>query len=187
MIGNIAAALKVPGWMWEYELQWLADQATKYNKIVEIGSWRGRSTRALADNTPGTVTAVDGFVGSPFDTPNGMWPDMKAQLAGKPEDWVYNEFMQNTGYLPNVRTFRMLSLDGAEHLKDEQFDMIFIDAGHDYEHVKQDILAWRPLLASGGCFSGHDYFPGCPGVMQAVDELVPNFKKGGGSIWYVEG
>ena len=67
-MGDITNALKVPGWMWQHELQWLADQATRYSKIVEIGSWRGRSTRALADNTPGTVTAVDGFVGSPFDT-----------------------------------------------------------------------------------------------------------------------
>lgn len=179
---NIDRALTITGWMTKDELLWLAGQASVRHDIIEIGSWRGRSTRALADNTPGKVTAVDGFVGSPFDTPNGMWPDMAAQIAHP--DFIYGEFIKNTGHLPNVRTLRMLSLEGAARLQHERFDMIFIDAGHDYEHVVQDILAWRPLLAPGGLFSGHDYFPGCPGVMQAVNELIPNAKRGAGSIWY---
>ena len=185
-VPTIENALKIKGWMTQDELRWLAKEAANHFNIVEIGSWRGRSTRALADNCSGRITAVDGFVGSPFDTPDGMWPDMAAQIPANDPDYIYNEFMKNVGYLAKVRTLRMLSLEGAVFLHQEcaQFDMIFIDAGHDYEHVKEDILAWRPLLAPGGLFCGHDYFNGCPGVIQAVNELVPNRMQGAGTIWY---
>lgn len=180
---NLEAALKVPGWMWLDELAWLAEQAHRHQRILEIGSWRGRSARAMADNTTGLVTCVDGFFGSPKDTPNGMYPDMAETLRGKDPDWIFNEFMQNAGFLPNVRVFRAPSPGAAELLKDEKFDFIFIDAGHDYESVKADILAWRPLLSEGGLFSGHDYSL-CEGVQRAVDELVPNVRFAAGSIWY---
>jgi hypothetical protein len=49
MIGN---AISVDGWMLWTELEWLAANAKRRLKIVEVGSWMGRSTRVLADSTP---------------------------------------------------------------------------------------------------------------------------------------
>ena len=66
--------------------------------------------------------------------------------------------------------------------------MIFIDAGHSYEEVKQDILAWRPLLREGGILCGHDLYkdgPYHPGVKQAVDELIVNYTVTG-TIWVAQ-
>jgi predicted O-methyltransferase YrrM len=54
---NIARALATDGWMSEAELFWLATQAQQHRRIVELGSFLGRSTRALADHTPGIVYA----------------------------------------------------------------------------------------------------------------------------------
>ena len=62
-------------------------------------------------------------------------------------------------------------------------DMVFIDAGRTYTAVKKDILAWQPLLVDGGLLSGHDYKASKPGVVKAVDELVPQ-KHVRLSIWY---
>jgi predicted O-methyltransferase YrrM len=74
----------------------------------------------------------------------------------------------------------MTSLEAAAKLVGLEFDMIFIDGAHDYENVKADILAWRPL-SEGGLLCGHDYGTCWDGV---VKELIPHPKVGAGSIWY---
>lgn len=173
---NIENALKIDGWIWPDELEWLAQQAETRNLIVEIGSWMGRSTRALADNCPGKVLAVDTWKGSDEQQHRDL-------LKDKPEDWLLMEFMKNmTGV--NVYPYVLTSLAAAETFKDELFDMVFIDAGHDYADIKADILAWGALLAPGGLLCGHDYHSGAPGVVEAVNELLDGAKIHN-SIWYV--
>lgn len=185
---NLTNALKIQGFTNEHELEWLARQGSTRQRIVEIGAWKGRSTRAIADNTSGTVWAVDTWNGTLED------PHFK-ELQGKPEDWLATEFLKNIGTTllhasierGNVVPVRMPSLNAASHLGvslDLTFDMIFIDADHSYEAVRDDILAWRPLLAEGGLFCGHDYIAGRGGVLRAVDEVVPGVKRAGvGTIW----
>jgi SAM-dependent methyltransferase len=177
---NINRALEISGWMDEAELLWLAEQAQCHKDIVEIGSWMGRSTRALADNTEGSVWAVDTWKGSDEHT---------HLLEGKSENWLYEEFQRNMEGLPKGRLypFRDLSLAAAECFQRMKikFDMVFIDADHGYECAKDDIQAWRKLLVPGGLLCGHDYGPlgSWPGVQQAVDELVPDRVLEAGYIW----
>lgn len=174
---NIENALKIEGWMDELELAWLAEQATTHNRIVEIGSWLGRSTRALADNAAGPVLAVDTWNGSDEQV-------HKDFLQDKSADWLYEQFVQNmSGANVRVTPFRGTSLDAAQFFKSFRFDMIFIDASHDYENVNVDIRAWLPLLDTGGIICGHDYGD-WPGVTRAVDEAfaVHSVYR---SIWYV--
>ena len=102
----------------------------------------------------------------------------------------YVKFMENTTlYRSRVTDLSLHSHDAASYLLDlfgkGYFDMAWIDGGHDYETVKGDILSYSPLLKKGGLLSGHDYSKGHPGVRQAVDELLPNFNRGQGSIWWV--
>lgn len=174
---DISRALTIAGWTNESELTWLAEQAQSHHDIAEIGSWRGRSTRALADNTPGWVLAVDTWKGTEAD---GHFKE----LEGRPEGWLFDEFMRNVegthgGFMkmPSVEAAAVCVSHGGD------FDMVFIDAAHDYKNVKADILAWRPLLRPGGLLCGHDYDCGRPGVVRAVNELIPNKKRGPGSIW----
>jgi predicted O-methyltransferase YrrM len=168
---NINRALSIEGnSLPAEELTWLAVQAEKHVNIVEIGSNRGRSATAMSDNTGGSVTAVD------------VWEDSDALDA----------FRQNMG--DNVFPYRMTSLTAAAMFAEQgkTFDMIFIDASHDYENVKADILAWRPLLDAGGLICGHDYGResvvggGQYDVTRVVDELFPLHKvEVTGSIWAV--
>lgn len=199
---NISNALKIQGFTNENELNWLAEQASTRKTVVEIGAWKGRSTRAMADNLPegGVIYAVDTWNGTPED------PHFK-ELQGKPEDWLFNQFRDNIGedllrrdvkkddvvvnQIYTVRPYRGTSLEAADYLGNGcynlRFGLIFIDAAHDYKAVKDDIDAWLPLLAPGGLFCGHDFFPGRGGVIQAVTECFPKARKAGaGTIWVTE-
>lgn len=149
---NIQRALQIQGWMGEEELTWLAERASECMSIVEIGCWKGRTTVALAEHTKGVVHCVD------------SWR----------EPGVFKEFLENVKHLKNLVVHTVDSLDGARVLDRIRFDFVFIDADHSYESAKSDILSWKPLIAPGGLISGHDYRDSFPGVIQAVDELIPN-------------
>lgn len=171
---NLDAALKIDGWMQRVELEWLALKASSRSRIAEIGAWQGRTTVALADNTPGMVFAVDTWEGS---------EEHMAMLSEQPSDWLFGQFSKNVGDRSNIRAIRKLSVDAAKEIPDGSLDMIFIDAAHDYDNVKADILAWRPKLRPGGLFCGHDFDAGRVGVVKAVRELIGRPENPVGSIW----
>ena len=173
---DITRAINIPGSMSPEELQWLAEQASTRNLVIEIGPDQGRSTRALADNNRGAVYAVDLWEDFTIEDASGLYS--RTEYTGK----RFELFCQNMAGCTNLVSMRMTSLEAARRLQDLRFDMIFIDASHDYESVKEDISAWRPLLQEGGLFCGHDYTTK-PGVKRAVDELIPNFQLTAGCIW----
>lgn len=184
---NLTAALEIQGFTNERELEWLAQQAAISKTIVEIGSWKGRSTRAMADNLQkgSVIYAVDTWKGTAEDS-------HMEQLVGKPEEWLMGQFLSNMG--PEllgtgaVVPVQAPSTEAALRFANgPKFDFIFIDAAHDYDNVKADILAWRPLLASGGLLAGHDFVQGRGGVVRAVCHTVKKPRALGiGSIWIAE-
>jgi predicted O-methyltransferase YrrM len=130
-------------------VKWLAEAASKHKVIAEIGSYMGRSTRALADNTSGIVYAIDDFTGP-----------REIEIADR--DAIFNKFLENmAGLEGRVNVIR------ANHRNlpaiDFQPDMVFIDGAHEYEGVKADIEFWLPRMAPKGLICGHDYqwFDGC--------------------------
>lgn len=159
---------------------WLAEQASTRNLIVEVGSWIGGSARAMADNTDGVVICVD---------PWAKTPDMEdAQAAStwaKDPEWLWKHFQRTMEGVDNVVPMRMTSLEGARWLRTMKFDMIFLDAAHDFYNVELDVNAWRPLLAPGGLFCGHDWaWPS--GNQHDTDEFVRitgGYPVGVDSLW----
>jgi len=59
---------------------------------------------------------------------------------------------------------------------DNFFDLVYIDANHDYQEVKKDLKLWFSKIKPGGYFCGHDYQNGWPGVPKAVDEFIEEKK-----------
>lgn len=172
-------AAAIEGWMSPQELKWLAERASTRRTIVEVGSWMGRSTKAMSLATLGRVYAVDTWAGSAEH-------QHKVSRVGGP-DALYERFRRSlkaeiaAGKCIPVRED---SAAAAAHFKGKA-DMVFIDANHAYGMVKRDILAWRPLLKPGGLLCGHDHNSAWPGVMKAVSELVPKRRLvAGTSIWW---
>jgi predicted O-methyltransferase YrrM len=133
--------------------------------VIEIGSWEGRSTCALANAIhPRPVVAVDTWNGSPGE--------ISAELAATRD--VYARFTQNIKELTggNVVVVRK---GWREHVPTitEKVALCFIDAEHTYVEVHDNIAAILPLMSPGGIICGDDIQH--PPVREAVmDMLHPN-------------
>jgi predicted O-methyltransferase YrrM len=123
--------------------------------MVEVGSWIGESACIFAPHVE-MLLCVD------------PWPDYRGQRG----DDVYAAWVEATAAFANVAAMRKSSIEAARKFDDGSLDSVYIDALHDYESVKADIMAWRPKLKPGGILAGHDYGPHAPGVVRAVDELI---------------
>lgn len=189
----VEAADRVTGWMAVNELIWLAERAAKSNVVVEIGSWKGRSTKALAMATPGVVYSVDHWLSEPPPSDESKTKGDWEEVSKRGSAALRAEFESNLGPeilagkcipigLPSAKALPVV----LEKLGGKKIDMIFIDGDHDYEMIKQDIQLWAPHVAATGLLCGHDYDEKWwPGVIRAVKELVPNHALlSGAMIWY---
>ncbi len=168
---DISKALAIDGWMSEQELVWLAEQAAEHKSIVEIGSYLGRSTRALLDHTQGFVYAVDDWKG-----PRDVYIN-KEQRKG-----IYQSFLDNVSDKNDHLV--VIQLDHRLIGNFPQPDMVFIDGSHEYLDVKNDIEIWLPRIEKGGLLCGHD-FGVFEGVDRAVVELLGEVEVAENtSIWY---
>ncbi len=145
-------------------------QCAPDGKIVEVGSWKGRSTafllvEAYNKSSDIEIYAVDTWLGSQEHGYEGM--------ACIENGTLYEEFLANVKPVSHkLKALRMTSMQGASLFADQSLDSVFIDAAHDYENVKMDILAWLPKVKPGGFIGGHDYASGFGGVDQAVQQTM---------------
>lgn len=186
---NLAPALAITGWMSPAELTWLAEHARSAHTIIEIGSFQGRSTRALADHCRGVVYAVDPWVA--YQNDDGSQAKWIHKHGGTWEN-IFAAFQRNladhlaTGRVVAIQQY---SADAIPTLRDrlcgQKADLVFIDGDHRYEPCKRDIELYRPLVRKGGILAGHDYsHKSWPGVARAVDEQLGRVGRCD-SIWWV--
>ncbi|WP_158606534.1 class I SAM-dependent methyltransferase [Paenibacillus ginsengarvi] len=165
----------VPGWLERNEgetLYRLARYKAPVPTVVELGSWKGKSTcwlsGALQDRGEGRVHAVD------------LW---NWKPSGKPldhPDEVLDEFKQNLrklGLGENVETIRMKTVDASRKWRRRSpIGLLFIDASHRYAAVREDFEYWSPMVATGGYIAFHDV-----NTWQGPTKLVSELPK-----WYVK-
>lgn len=176
---RIERARKINGWMTDEELVWLAREAGTHECIMEVGSYQGRSTRALGDNTAGTVYAVDDWKG--LRTIDRDW--WAKQTPESERENLYEIFSANIVDL--MQSGKVIAIR-CNHADTDKLhlpipDMVFIDGSHDYESVKRDIETWLPRLVKGGLLCGHDFNQGP--IQDAVKELLPGARDAAGLIW----
>ena len=58
----------------------------------------------------------------------------------------------------NAKIMKAASLEASELIEDNSLDFCYIDAGHDYNNVYQDIEIWIKKVKINGVISGHDVF-----------------------------
>jgi predicted O-methyltransferase YrrM len=163
----------IDGWMGADDLEWLYQTSKRFNKVVEVGCWFGRSTHALLSGCPGIVFAVDHFKGSPSEI------DVAHAYAKTGN--VKARFLKNVGHFKNLITLNMHSFDASTLFGKNEVDMVFIDGDHDFEPVRRDITAWihkaRYLLC------GHD--SGYKSVKRALGHLGLTYRQATPDIWEI--
>lgn len=157
-------------------LQVLARRVPRGGRIVEVGSWKGRSTVAIAEAVVGRgieVWAIDTFTGDPA---------VRKEVGHVAPAEVYDTFARNTSRFPFVKVLRQASPGAAASFDDTTVDWIFIDGDHTYDAVLADILAWYPKITPAGLISGHD-FGKHEGVTEAVMRAFRSFQCDS-TIWH---
>jgi predicted O-methyltransferase YrrM len=156
----------VDGWLDVEEERWLFEQAYSLPdraNIIEIGSFKGRSTSFLASGCRGTkkrVSAIDTFNGNDSDFGyRGFFQDFERNI-------------RHCGVAKYVKPVVGKSCEIARTWN-LPIDLLFIDGSHVYEDVLADFRGFFPHVVPGGLVAFHDVRnPERPGVARAWEELT---------------
>lgn len=157
----------IEGWMSDAELLWLNQQAQKYSSIVEIGSFKGRSTHALL-SSEARVVAIDNW--------QLHW-DKNNPHHG---ETVFKEFKDNLKGFKNLEVIRLDQNQAVQNFEDSSFDMVFMDFTTDYSTYKQALQRWTPKAIKLICGDEYNYET----VKKAVDETFGKPDGTIGKIWW---
>ena len=138
--------------------------------IIEIGTLIGRTTTelALANRSSRKIVTVDNYCWNPWALP----PEIHYQTAA-----AILRFPVSRNLVEQVHQDKSAFYQSYNRSRPS---LVFLDAMHDYEGTKEDILWAQSVDAE--IISGHDYCDEFPGVIQAVDEFGGP-KRLAGSVW----
>jgi predicted O-methyltransferase YrrM len=158
----------VEGWLYDDEVDLLYRLASevRFGVIVEIGSYRGKSTVALAlgsrDHHRVPVYAID-----PHETFSGVMG-----FEFRPAD--------RTAFLRNILRCEVSDIVRLVNLQahvaaagwELPLGLLWIDGDHRYESVKRDLDCWKVHLEPGVLTALHDSTDPALGPQQAIREAV---------------
>lgn len=166
---------------WHVELAKTLPQGARF---VEVGVLLGRSIAHIGTIRPDLdLWAIDSWEGKTWGEPmteiverhGGVWPAFLACMREHAPD-----------VLDRLHVVRARSTD----VDLGRADVVFIDADHSYESVRDDIEHWGEQVVDGGILAGHDRQGDYPGVVRAVNEAFADSEIHTGpgdwsSVWWV--
>ncbi len=161
----------VDGWLSLREamlLYELARCAPASGDIVEIGSYKGRSTIALAygmkrGKQGGCIWAIDPHEGVIQD---GDHPVDNGTFE------AFQDNIERASIADIVRPLVMTSRDASKKWK-RTIRLLFIDGLHDERHATEDYSLWAPFVSrDGGVIAFHDGFCGECGVWRTIRQYI---------------
>lgn len=164
-------------------------------RVLELGSDRGVSTEVflLLCEEVVVVDPWDGFPDVSFafdhiedDAAKADFMDMRRTRG--------QQFLDRNGGYPNLKIIRDYSPNAQLAMAAQYtgyFDLVYVDAVHEYQPVIDDVRASWPLVREGGWLAGHDYVVTDGGecqVIPAVDFLFGegNVKVFSDSSWLIQ-
>lgn len=148
----------VEGWLSDGQAHRLWDAAQRVppgGTIVEIGSFRGRSTivLAIASGADVDLIAIDPHGGGDRG-PNEIAPDRD---RGEADHVAFRRNLLAAGVDQRVRHVREMSSQALPDVAG-RVDLLYIDGAHRYAPARDDIASWGARVPAGGTLLIHDSF-----------------------------
>ena len=162
----LAAIDDVEGWLSEGQARRLwaaAGGVPTAGRIVEIGSFRGRSTIILGRGAEQgvEVVAIDPHAGGDRG-PQEIAPEA---TRGDADHQTFQANLVRAGVADRVRHVRRLSVEALDQVA-APIDLLYVDGAHRYRPARADIEQWGARVRPGGTMLVHDAYNAI-GVMLA--------------------
>src|ERR1019366_545604 len=175
-------AQQIEGWLSDVEAEALFRISHDYVPedcpvVVELGSWKGKSSVMIAAGLLGKKSPRLYCVDS-FDATGDAVSEPIYKGLAKQEVSLQVQFERNVSCLSHIVTpIRGYTREVAQSWS-TPLDFLFIDASHDYEDVLNDFRKWSPFIRVGGIIAFHDVSSGWPGPSRVVEEnlAAPSFR-----------
>ncbi|MGZ4718493.1 MAG: class I SAM-dependent methyltransferase [Acidimicrobiales bacterium] len=154
----LASVAGIQGWMTDDQARLLWDSAHSLvpgERVVEIGSYQGRSTIVLASAVPDgvTVIAIDPHAG----TDRGPEEIVGKEIEAENDSQSFQRSLEEAGVRHRVDYLRQWS-DAALGEVGGMVELLYIDGAHRFGPAKADIDRWGGRVVAGGTLLIHDSF-----------------------------
>jgi SAM-dependent methyltransferase len=161
----------VEGWLTEAQaarLDRCARAVAAGGRIVEIGSFRGRSTIVLARAAPdgAEIVAVDPHLGSD----RGPQEIAAQPELGEQDTQIFRANLERHGVLERVTHVRMLS---SEAPLPDAIDLLYVDGAHRFGPAREDLVRWGTCVHDGGTMLVHDSFSSIGVTLALLTAITP--------------
>src|SRR5438105_6049980 len=124
-------------------------------RMAEIGSWLGNGStqiflQELSNYHGAGLLCVDTWQGNP-NVPRHQDIVSKYDVFG-----TFRINVETARSSIKPQALMASSAESASLIADGAFDLIFVDADHSYDSVRNDVAAWRSKVRPGGILCGHD-------------------------------
>ena len=166
------AVRDVDGWLSEDQVARLYNAAAATlagQQIVEIGSFRGRSTIVLAGAAPEgvSIVAIDPHAGS--DRGPQEISGFEAQAESDHQVFLTN--LAAAGVTDRVRHIRAFSANAHDEVAGP-IALLFVDGAHRYAPARADVRTWGARVEQGGTMMIHDAFSSVGVTLAIIRELM---------------
>ncbi len=140
------------------------------SRIFEIGTFKGRTTRLLAEHAPPGAEVLT------LDLPADQVPAMAVRPTDADMRYIAKPRIGEC-FADALVGRRITQLLGDSRTFDfgpyrRACDFVFIDGAHSDPFAAADTATAFELIRPGGAIVWHDYKPGCPGVLRALHAVA---------------
>jgi predicted O-methyltransferase YrrM len=164
--GPLGRVMSVEGMISEAEagaLMKLASEVPPGTCILEVGSYRGRSTSALALGANGApVYAIE-----PHESFEGIYGGQ----FGPADRRAFFRNLLRAGVVEKVRLVN-LSSEVVSKGWERPIGLLWLDGDHTVEGVRRDFESWEPYLRPGGVVAFHDATDPDGGPAKLIERLT---------------